>query len=160
MLDRKRSLLEVAANDVLEYLIYKKEQGSHSKSTARLLSCLRTFYRYCVREKHCEIDPTLNIASPRLGRTLPKDLSESEVMALLNAPDVQEPSGLRDRALLEILYACGLRVSELVGLKLEQINLQQGVVRVCGKGNRERIIPFGEEALNWIQKYFLIGLNL
>ncbi len=155
MLERKKSLLDVASSDILEYFLYKKEQGSHPRSTARVLSCLRTFYRYYVREKQCEIDPTLNIASPRLGRSLPKELSETDVLALLKAPNVEDPSGLRDKALLEILYACGLRVSELVGLKLDQVNLQQGVVRVFGKGNRERMIPFGEEALDWIQKYFI-----
>jgi len=147
------SLLEVQPQDLLGYLAHRAQDGTQARTSARILSCLRTFYRYLVREQYCAIDPTLNIASPRLGRMLPKELSEAEVLALLKGPDVENPMGLRDKALLEVLYACGLRVTELVTLQLEQINLQQGVVRILGKGNKERLVPFGDEAAHWIKRY-------
>jgi integrase/recombinase XerD len=129
------------------------QQGYQARSTARLLSALRTFYRYLLRERLIDEDPTLQVELPQLGKPLPKSLSEAEVEALLAAPDIAEPLGLRDRAMLEVLYACGLRVSELVALSLEQINLRQGVVRVLGKGSKERLVPLGEEALIWLQRY-------
>lgn len=148
-----KTLVSAEAVDLIGYLVHRTEQGAHPRTNARLLSCFRTFYRYLLREKYCENDPTVNIASPTLGRSIPKDLSEEDVENLLKAPNIADPMGLRDKALLEILYACGLRVTELVSLTLEQINLQQGVVRVIGKGDRERIIPFGEEAAIWLQRY-------
>lgn len=148
-------LTAVQREDIQAYLSHRVQKGHHPRTNARLLSCLRTFYRYLLREQHCLSDPTLNIDSPRLGRSLPKDLSEAEVIALLQAPNTEEPRGLRDKALLEILYAGGLRVTELVSLKLDQVSLQQGIVRVMGKGNRERLIPIGEEALDWLQRYLV-----
>ena len=135
------------------YLAHRHSTGNKARSTARLLSSLRRFYRHLVRENRLQDDPSARIDSPKLGRPLPKSLSEAQVDALLAAPDPEQPLGLRDRAMLEVLYACGLRVSELVGLTVEQLNLRQGVVRVLGKGSKERLVPLGEEAMNWLQTY-------
>lgn len=151
--DQPTALVEVKKKLILQYLQELTEQGSHPRSSARLLSCLRSFYKYLLREKYCLLDPTLDITSPKLGQSIPKNLSEEEVIALLNAPELDNPQGLRDKALLELLYATGLRVTELVTLQLDQLNLRQGVVRVLGKGNRERLVPLGEEAIHWISKY-------
>lgn len=123
------------------------------RTLSRRLSSLRQFYGYLVREGRIPNDPSVRIESPRLGRPLPKSLTEEEVEALLKTPDVESPLGLRDRCMLEVLYATGLRVSELVGLMLTQINQRQGLVRVTGKGNKERLVPLGAEALDWLQKY-------
>ncbi|HET8706335.1 MAG TPA: site-specific tyrosine recombinase XerD [Pseudomonadales bacterium] len=153
----KLTLLSVGEADLMAYLAVKMQQGAHSRSSARLLSCLRGFYRWAVREKHIAIDPTLNISSPKLGKALPKILSETDVDNLLAAPDCDDPIGLRDKAMLELLYACGIRVSELVSLQLPQINLRQGVVRLFGKGNKERLVPMGEEAQDWLERYLRDG---
>ena len=125
--------------------------------TARLLSSLRRFYGYLVREDKIKNDPTALIDSPKLGRPLPKSLTEEQVEKLLQAPDISTPLGLRDRAMFETLYATGLRVSELVGLTLSQVSLTQGVVRVIGKGDKERLVPMGEEAISWISRYLAEG---
>ncbi|MGM0593268.1 MAG: site-specific tyrosine recombinase XerD [Pseudomonadota bacterium] len=143
--------------DLLRYLQQRVEQGTSSRTSARLLSSIRRFYRYLLRERLIAEDPSARIDAPRLGRALPKSLTESEVERLLCAPDISEPLGLRDRAMLEVLYASGLRVSELVSLLLPQINLQQGLVRVVGKGNKERLVPLGEEALTWLERYVREG---
>lgn len=135
------------------YLAYRLEQGIKARSTARMLSTLRRFYQYLTRENQISADPSALLESPRLGRPLPKTLSEREVEALLEAPDLNDPLGVRDRAMLELIYATGLRVSELVGLEMHGINLQQGVVRVVGKGSKERLVPMGEEASAWITDY-------
>jgi integrase/recombinase XerD len=124
-----------------------------SRSMARQLSSFRRFYRQLMREGVVREDPTAQIAMPRIGRSLPKSLSEGEVESLLNAPRVDDPLGHRDRAMLETLYATGLRVSELVNLRSSQLNLTQGVIRVLGKGNRERLIPLGEEAVRWLSGF-------
>jgi len=150
---RGSSLRQAGREAILDHLGWRLQQGYQARSTARLLSALRTFYRYLLRERLIHEDPTLQVALPQLGKPLPKSLSEAEVEALLAAPDIAEPLGLRDRAMLEVLYACGLRVSELVALSLEQINLRQGVLRVLGKGSKERLVPLGEEALIWLQRY-------
>ncbi|MGV6806969.1 MAG: site-specific tyrosine recombinase XerD [bacterium] len=147
------SLLKASAPDIQSYLAERYGQKFSPRSTARMLSCLRGFYRYLARENRVQDDPTALIDNPKLGRPLPKSLTEADVEALLDAPDLTSPIGLRDRTMLELLYATGLRVSELVGLTLSQINLRQGVVRVVGKGSKERLVPFGDEALNWIQRY-------
>jgi integrase/recombinase XerD len=118
---------------------------------------LRGFYRFLLREGLITQDPTLQVELPQLGRPLPKSLSEADVEALLAAPEVTEPLGLRDRAMLEVLYACGLRVTELISLTLEQVNLRQGVLRVFGKGSKERLVPLGEEAMHWIERYVREG---
>lgn len=149
-----RELLAALSSDIELYLSQRLKQGSSVKSVARLLSSLKGFYRYLVRENLISQDPTALIEAPKLGRSLPKTLSESDVEALLNAPDVNEPLGLRDRAMMEVLYASGLRVSELVSLELGQVNLRMGVVRIMGKGNKERLVPLGEEAMVWLERYF------
>ena len=118
-----------------------------------MLSSLRRFYRYLRREHLIEVDPTARLAAPKLGRPLPKSLTEAEVEALLAAPDTDDVVGFRDRTMLELLYATGLRVSELVGLSAAEINLRQGVVRVLGKGAKERLVPLGEEAVSWLERY-------
>ncbi len=138
---------------LLEYLGYRLGKGYKARSTARLLSCLRGFYQYMVRENHVSEDPTLNVDLPKLGRPLPKTLTEDDVERLLDAPDVDSVLGLRDRAMLEVLYACGLRVSELVGLELSMVNLRAGVIRIMGKGGKERLVPMGEESLAWVSEY-------
>jgi integrase/recombinase XerD len=122
-----------------------------------MLTSIRRFYRWLVRENVIRDDPSARIDMPKLGRPLPKVLSEVQVEDLLAAPDVEDPLGLRDRAMLELLYATGLRVSELVGLKLHQMNLRQGVVQVTGKGGRERLVPMGEEAQSWMERYLRIA---
>lgn len=150
---RNRSLLEVRRDDVLAYLSHRMGKGLKVRSTARSLSCLRGFYRYMVRESRMEEDPTLRVDNPKLGRPLPDSLSEADVEALLAAPDVETAIGFRDRTMLEMLYATGLRVSELCNLRVHEVNLRQGVVRVMGKGSKERLVPVGEEALGWLQDF-------
>lgn len=150
---RSVALPEAGRDLILDHLAWRLEQGYKARSTARLLSGLRGFYRYLLRENLITRDPTLQVDMPQLGRPLPKSLSEADVEALLAAPDIGDVIGLRDRAMLEVLYACGLRVTELVSLTLEQVNLRQGVLRVQGKGNKERLVPLGEEAIVWIERY-------
>jgi integrase/recombinase XerD len=123
------------------------------RTVSRRLSALRRFYRYLIRENIVAKDPTSALKAPRLGRRLPRSLSETDVEALLHAPHTQSVLGLRDRTMLEVLYATGLRVSELVGMTLSEINQQQGVVRVIGKGGKERLVPFGETAQIWVERY-------
>ena len=118
---------------------------------------VKRFYQYFVREKIISDSPMVNIAQPKAGQSLPKTLSEAEVEALLSAPNIEEPMGLRDKAMLELLYATGLRVTELVGLRMEQINLRQAVVFVKGKGNKERLVPLGEEAMYWLEQFLKLG---
>lgn len=148
-------LLHIDQSDILAYLATRLQRSA--RSTARLLSCLRGFYQYQLRHSCIVVDPTLNIDSPKLGRALPKSLTEEEVEALLQAPDIELPLELRDRAMLEILYASGLRVTELVSLRSGQISLSQGVVRIMGKGSKERLVPTGEEALHWLRVYMNEG---
>lgn len=151
--DRSLALERIGRDVILDHLGWRLEAGYQARSTARFLSGLRGFYRYLLRERVIAEDPTLQVDLPQLGRPLPKSLSEADVEALLQAPDQDDPVGLRDRAMFEVLYACGLRVSELVGLTLEQVNLRQGVVRVVGKGSKERLVPLGEEAIAWLERY-------
>ena len=146
-------LIKLDKINLQSYLAHRLELGIKARSTARMLSTLRRFYQYLIRENQISIDPSALLESPKLGRPLPKTMSEREVEALLEAPDTDDPLGLRDRAMLELIYATGLRVSELVGLEIYGANLQQGVVRVTGKGNKERLVPMGEEALSWIALY-------
>ncbi len=150
---QKQCLPGSSRTDLLSYLNWRVRQRMKASSTARLLSCLRGFFRYLVREGVLSEDPTLDVESPKRGRPLPKSLSEADVEALLNAPDLDDVLGFRDRAMLEMLYSSGLRVSELVGLQLSQINLRQGVLRVVGKGDKERLVPLGDEAANWLMRY-------
>lgn len=127
--------------------------GESARTQARRLSCLRQFYRWCHREGLRVEDPTARIRSPRLGQRLPRSLSETQVEQLLGAPDTTTPLGLRDRAMLELMYACGLRVSELVTLPLPRLNLARGLVQILGKGGRERLVPLGEWAGDWLARY-------
>ena len=150
-------LLQADKALILRHLAWRLDKGYKARSTARFLSGLRGFYRYWLRENKVEIDPTLQIEMPKVGRALPSSLSEEDVDELLAAPDLESPLGLRDRAVLEVLYACGLRVSELVGLTLEQLSLRQGVIRAFGKGSKERLVPLGEEAMYWVQRYLDFG---
>ena len=151
------SLQALTRADLLAYLAHRLQLGFGARSTARLVSCLRGFYRWLLAAGLRTDDPTLNLDAPRVGRPLPGTLTEAEVEALLRVADTGTPLGLRDRTMLETLYACGLRVSELVGLRVGQLNPRQGVVRVMGKGRRERLVPLGEEALAWNLRWLESG---
>ncbi len=148
---RNTALLDASDADLLGYM--SENVGRSPRTVARRLSSLRRFFRYLVREGVVAKDPTVRLSAPRVGRKLPRALSESDVEALLAAPKTATTLGLRDRAMLEVLYATGLRVSELVSITLTQVNLRQGIVRVVGKGSKERLVPFGEVAQTWIESY-------
>ncbi|WP_324779376.1 site-specific tyrosine recombinase XerD [Thiobacillus sedimenti] len=154
-LERERgSELDAAApGDITAYLAWRFAQRAQPRSAARYTSTLKRFFRYLLRERLITADPTVNLDSPKLPRALPKSLTEGDVERLLASADAATPLGLRDRAMLETLYATGLRVSELVGLKLTALNLNDGVLRVTGKGNKDRLVPLGEEAVRWLRRY-------
>ena len=149
----RSALIQVQRMDVLDYLAMLSESQHSPRSSARLLSSLRRFYAYCLRQQLVKEDPTRLLSAPKLGRPLPHSLTETEVERLLAAPDPQTTIGLRDRTMLELLYATGLRVSELVNLTDTQVSLRQGVLRVTGKGDKERLVPIGEEAIGWLEQY-------
>ena len=153
LLKQGKTLLTAQRQDLLGYLSDRVHAGAKPRTTARMLSSMRRFYRYLIREGQLREDPSVRIDTPRIGRPLPDSLSETEVEALLAAPDESDTLGIRDRAMLELLYACGLRVSELVGMTTDQASLTQGVVRLVGKGSKERLVPLGEEAIEWLQYY-------
>lgn len=153
---RKSNLYAASHSDLLDFLAQHASQLQAS-STSRLLSSLRRFYQYALRQGTIQADPSLLIERPKLPRRLPKSLTEAEVDALLAAPDEATALGLRDRAMLETLYATGLRVSELVNLKLAETSLDMGVVRVMGKGDKERLVPLGEQALDSLQRYLSVA---
>ncbi|WP_213875087.1 site-specific tyrosine recombinase XerD [Pseudomonas sp. dw_358] len=155
--ERGGDLPSIGREAILDHLAWRVDQAYKPRSTARFLSGARGFYRYLLREKLIGVDPTLQVDMPQLGRPLPKSLSEADVEALLDAPDLGEPIGQRDRAMLEVLYACGLRVTELVSLTLDQVNLRQGVLRVMGKGSKERLVPMGQEAIVWVERFVRDG---
>jgi integrase/recombinase XerD len=142
---------------LFDYLAWRSRSGYSPRSNARLLSALRAFFAHRVRTGARADDPTALLDPPKLPRSLPKALGESQIDALLAAPDVTSPLGLRDRAMLELMYACGLRVSELVNLPATAVNLRQGVLRVTGKGSKERLVPLGEEAQHWLERYLATG---
>lgn len=146
-------LLSIERTQLMDYLALRSEQQRSPRSSARLLSSLRRFYSWCRRERLIDEDPTRLLSAPKLGRPLPDTLSEEDVEKLLDAPDTKTALGLRDRSMLELLYATGLRVSELVCLQQHQVNLRQGVVRVTGKGQKERLVPMGEVAIDWLRRY-------
>ncbi|QWA12038.1 site-specific tyrosine recombinase XerD [Sodalis ligni] len=150
---QQSSLLSAGAPDLQSYLAARLAEGYKAASSARLLSAMRRFFQYLYREKVRDDDPSALLAAPKLPQRLPKDLSEAQVSALLNAPVLEQPIEIRDKAMLEVLYATGLRVSELVGLTMSDISLRQGVVRVVGKGDKERLVPLGEEAVHWVEYY-------
>lgn len=147
------ALAQASRADLFAYLQWRAEHGYSPRSNARLLSALRAFYRWMVRQRHRADDPSALLDPPRLPSSLPKALSESQVEALLAAPAIDQPDGLRDRTMLELMYGAGLRVSELVNLPATALNLRQGVLRVTGKGGKERLVPIGEEAQHWLQRY-------
>jgi integrase/recombinase XerD len=148
---RERRIEGATTADVLEYLAMMKSKSA--RTTARRLSSIKRLYQFLAREDRIQGDPTANVESPRLGRPLPKSLTETDVERLLDAPDVSTDAGFRDRTMLEVLYATGLRVSELVALTLDQVNLRTCVIRVSGKGGKERLVPLGEEAVSWVERY-------
>ena len=150
---KEKQINEVRREHILSYLSSEIDRGKKTKTIARTLSCLRTFFKFLRRENYISSDPTLRVDSPKLGRMLPNSLSETDVDMLLAAPDLSNAVGFRDRTMLEVLYACGLRVSELVELKLSDLNLKQGVIRILGKGSKERLIPVGDEAIAWLNTY-------
>jgi integrase/recombinase XerD len=151
--ERGVPMVRTSRSDLQDFIAYRVQAGARPRSTARQLSSFRRFFRYLVRESVIREDPTAEIAMPKIGRSLPKSLTEEEVEALLGAPQVSDPLGHRDRTMLEVLYATGVRVSELVNLRHAQVNLNQGVIRIVGKGNRERLIPLGEEAMRWLNEF-------
>jgi integrase/recombinase XerD len=155
--DPNAGLIAVRRADLLAWISAGLSEGRKTSTAARRLSGLRRFYRYLLREGMIKDDPTLRIDSPRIPRRLPDSLSEADVEVLLQEPDTNKALELRDRAMLEILYGCGLRVSELVSLRVDQVNLRQGVVRLTGKGSKERLVPLGEEGVDWLMDYLKTG---
>ena len=149
----KTALTDWSNAEAQAVLLKLTEQGKNPRSIARCLSALRQFYKFLRETNLRSDDPLTQIKTPKQGRPLPKDLSAQEVEALILAPDTTTPLGLRDRAMLEVLYACGLRVSELIGLHIQMLNLEQGFVRIKGKGNKERLVPLGEVAMDWLNQY-------
>jgi integrase/recombinase XerD len=158
---RNLTILEATHADILGFLAHLVGgEKAKATSTSRAISSMKRLFRYLLRQNKVSTDPTLQIASPKLPRSLPRSLTEQDVEVLLDAPDVQTPLGLRDRTMLEVLYASGLRVSELVNLSLAQVSLDMGVVRVMGKGSKERLVPMGEEAIDWLKRYLEQGRPL
>ncbi len=153
LIPRGNTLINTTRRDMLAFISVRMSGGAQPRSTARQLSTFRRFFRFLIREGVLKEDPTTQIAMPKVGRSLPKSLTEDEVNALLLAPDVATALGYRDRSMLEVLYATGLRVSELVSLKHSEVNVNQGVIRVVGKGDRERLIPLGQEAVRWLAHF-------
>ncbi len=153
-------LTSVSYQSLIEYQSWLVEQNFAQSSRARMLSAMRRLFQYLYREKIRADDPSALLIRPKLAKRLPKDISEQQVENLLNAPNIDEPIELRDKAMLELLYATGLRVSELVGLTMENMSLRQGVVRVVGKGGKERLVPMGENAIDWIERFLVQGRSL
>ena len=147
------TLQNISQAEILDYLGLRMAAGIKSRSSARLVSSLKRFFQYLVREGKIHLDPSADVDAPKLVRPLPHTLSEADVEALLDAATTETDDGLRDRAMLETLYATGLRVSELVGLTLSQFNFKQGIIRLFGKGNKERLVPLGETAIDWVERY-------
>ena len=148
-----KNLVDASQADLMQVLAQRYDQGYRVTSSARWLSCVKGFYRHSLEKGRVSVNPAAHLEHPKLGRPLPDSLSEAQVRDLLGAPDISTAVGLRDRAMLEVLYATGLRVSELVGLNIASLNLRQGVVRVVGKGGKERLVPVGQEALSWVVRF-------
>lgn len=148
-----RDLFSVEQQDINQFFVYRKQKGMSKRSVARILSSLKRFYGYLLREGLIQSDPCELIDAPRLAPALPESLSEDDVESLLQAPEILSVLGFRDRTMLELLYATGLRVSELVELNFQQVNFRQGCLRVVGKGEKERLVPVGEEAMDWLERY-------
>ena len=150
---RELKMDEISRPDLLEFIAFKAEQGSSARTSARMLSSLRRFYTYLMQQEIISTNPTDKISMPKIGRSLPVLLTENEVLKLIKAPNTKKPLGFRDRVMLELLYATGLRVSELVKLEANQLNLNQGYLRVMGKGDKERLVPMGKTAKRWMKNY-------
>lgn len=151
--DQGGSLVKAASADIQQFLAQRFERGASARSNARMLSTLKQFYRHLVRQGERQDNPTALISAPKIHRSLPQSMGERDVEKLLQAPDIEGAYGMRDRCMLELMYSSGLRVSELVGLELNQVNSRLGLVRLIGKGSKERVVPVGEEALHWLQRY-------
>ena len=151
--NRELKMDEISKPDLLEFIAFKAEQGSSARTSARMLSSLRRFYTYLMQQEIISTNPTDKISMPKIGRSLPVLLTENEVLKLIKAPNTKKPLGFRDRVMLELLYATGLRVSELVKLEVNQVNLNQGYLRVMGKGDKERLVPMGKTAKRWMKNY-------
>ena len=152
-----RNVMSVSVDDLQRYQQWLFDKDYKQTSRARMVSAIRRLFQYLHREKMRDDDPSVMLVTPKLPKRLPKDLSEAQVDALLEAPDVNDPIELRDKAMLELLYATGLRVTELVTLTMENISLRQGVVRITGKGDKERLVPMGENAVDWIEQFIETG---
>ena len=150
---RELKMDEISRPDLLEFIAFKAEQGSSARTSARMLSSLRRFFTYLMQQEIISTNPTDKISMPKIGRSLPVLLTENEVLKLIKAPNTKKPLGFRDRVMLELLYATGLRVSELVKLEANQLNLNQGYLRVMGKGDKERLVPMGKTAKRWMKNY-------
>ena len=153
LMDRARDLITASDLDLHEYMSEMFDRGVTSSSAARWLSSVRGFYKFAIGGQILGVDPSDSLRHPKKTRNIPATLSSTEVSNLLGSPNVNRPIGVRDRAMLELLYACGLRITELVTIEIRQVNFRQGVVRVTGKGSKERLVPMGEEALRWVLKY-------
>jgi integrase/recombinase XerD len=151
--ERGSCLSKADQSSVQQFLAQRFDAGASARSNARLLSTLKQYYRHLVRLGDRQDNPTALISAPKIHRSLPQSMAESEVEKLLQAPDLESDYGLRDRCMLELMYSSGLRVSELVGLQLSQVNARLGLVRLVGKGSKERVVPVGEEALHWLTRY-------
>ncbi|OFI34253.1 site-specific tyrosine recombinase XerD [Alteromonas lipolytica] len=151
--NRKVDLLRASLTDMQDYLMWREQAGLSARSTQRNISAMRQFFRYLLIQQRREDNPVSQLAIPKAAKKLPDTLSEADVEALLDAPDCEDPIECRDKSMLEVLYATGLRVSELTGLRLSEVSIQQGLVRVMGKGNKERLVPLGENALDALQDY-------
>lgn len=153
------TFLTAQTDNLQNFLMQRVQDGYKASSSARLLSATKQFFQYLYQENYRIDDPSAVLSSPKLPKKLPKDLTESQVDALLESPSIEDPIELRDKAMLEVLYATGLRVSELVNLEISDVSLRQGVVRIIGKGNKERLVPLGEEAIYWLEYYFKYARN-
>jgi integrase/recombinase XerD len=150
---RGSRLIEADQASIQGYLAERFNDGASARSNARLLSTLKQYYRHLIRNGERQDNPTALISAPRIHRSLPQSMAESDIEKLLQAPDLETAYGMRDRCMLELMYSSGLRVSELVGLQMNQVNANLGLVRLVGKGNKERVVPVGEEALHWLSRY-------
>lgn len=150
---KKINLIGVKLELLKDYLAHRYHQGLSARSTSRALASIRRFYRWLLSLHRIQKDPSVSLENPKAARPLPASLSEEDVSKLLEAPNIETDLGLRDRAMLEVLYASGLRVSELINLDINSVNMSQGVVRVMGKGSKERLVPLGDEALDWLTRY-------
>ncbi|MGM0525620.1 MAG: site-specific tyrosine recombinase XerD [Pseudomonadota bacterium] len=157
---QKLRLLETTATSLQDYLLWRRAQGLSPRSTSRFLSAMKKFSQFAVKQGWLTVDPGARLKRPKLPQSIPHSLSEQDVEALLDAPDTDTELGLRDRTMLEVIYASGLRVTELIRLQYDQVSVSQGLVRIVGKGDKERLVPLGQEALDWLQQYLKNGRPL